>query len=181
MSQVERLKLAGYPDTEVLRGCPKLIKWVKGIPQLRDILEVDGYLTEIASDGNSMTQAGVVNSPNYFIDFYLENRSIEQSYSQLPKFMCYTLSWRKHKGMEYVHQNPLYFAGARALGFTPNGTIFFTLALCLLLERLKSRLEFLQVPPQLLILGLESLHTCTRSDLSLTGDWPLRLGDPGFG
>ncbi|XP_075747025.1 uncharacterized protein LOC119159444 isoform X3 [Rhipicephalus microplus] len=56
-----------------------------------------------------MTQAGVVNSPNYFIDFYLENRSIEQSYSQLPKFMCYTLSWRKHKGMEYVHQNPLYF------------------------------------------------------------------------
>ncbi|EEC17722.1 hypothetical protein IscW_ISCW012008 [Ixodes scapularis] len=79
------------------------------LPTLRKILEEDGYLTEIATDGNSMTQAGIVNSPNYFIDFYLENRSIEQSFSRLPKFMCYTLSWRKYKSMEYVHQNPLYF------------------------------------------------------------------------
>ncbi|CAN7985748.1 unnamed protein product [Ixodes hexagonus] len=77
------------------------------LPELRKILEEDGYLTEIATDGNSMTQAGIVNSPNYFIDFYLENR--RQSFSRLPKFMCYTLSWRKYKSMEYVHQNPLYF------------------------------------------------------------------------
>ena len=31
LSQVERLKLAGYPDTEILRSCQKLIKWVKGV------------------------------------------------------------------------------------------------------------------------------------------------------
>ncbi|XP_064459337.1 uncharacterized protein LOC135369750 [Ornithodoros turicata] len=79
------------------------------IPELRALLEVDGYLTEIATDGNMMTQAGFVNPPNYFIDFYLENGSIEQSYSMLPKYMCYTLNWRKYRSMEYVHQNPLYF------------------------------------------------------------------------
>ncbi|KAH6934360.1 hypothetical protein HPB50_023379 [Hyalomma asiaticum] len=79
------------------------------IPELRRILDQDGNLGEIALDATDVIQTTIEDPTLYYYKFILEDKQIVQSFSRLPKYMCYTLNWKGNQEMSAYHEYPPLF------------------------------------------------------------------------
>lgn len=86
---------------------------LEGAEWRQDVVETlrkEGNLAEVAISPETHFQFGVSNPTFYFVEFYLKKTSISISYSNLPKYMCFSLNWTNEASMQVVHQNPLIFS-----------------------------------------------------------------------
>ncbi|KAH8041942.1 hypothetical protein HPB51_019683 [Rhipicephalus microplus] len=79
------------------------------IPELRSVLDQDGNLGEIALDATDVIQTTIEDPTLYYYKFILEDKQIVQSFSRLPKYMCYTLNWKGNQEMSAYHEYPPLF------------------------------------------------------------------------
>ncbi|KAM7301325.1 uncharacterized protein ISCGN_016844 [Ixodes scapularis] len=78
-------------------------------PDLRRVLDEDGNLGEIALRPAEILQTTIEDPSLYYYKFILEDTQIKQTYSRLPKYMCYTLNWRGNADMVSFHEFPPLF------------------------------------------------------------------------
>ncbi|KAG0445507.1 hypothetical protein HPB47_014401 [Ixodes persulcatus] len=78
-------------------------------PDLRRVLDEDGSLGEIALRPAEILQTTIEDPSLYYYKFILEDTQIMQTYSRLPKYMCYTLNWRGNADMVSFHEFPPLF------------------------------------------------------------------------
>ncbi|XP_070382530.1 uncharacterized protein [Dermacentor albipictus] len=87
-------------------------------PNWRDhilnILLTEPHLSSVAIEPDDFIQFGFLNPTFYFVETYFRKEAVQQSFSKLPKHMCFTIDWRKEQFMKFVHQNPLIFLAGRA-------------------------------------------------------------------
>ncbi|KAH9367683.1 hypothetical protein HPB48_012799 [Haemaphysalis longicornis] len=79
------------------------------IPELRRVLDQDGNLADIALDATDVIQTTIEDPTLYYYKFILEDKQIAQTFSRLPKYMCYTLNWKGNQEMAAYHEYPPLF------------------------------------------------------------------------
>ncbi|CAN7987052.1 unnamed protein product, partial [Ixodes hexagonus] len=78
-------------------------------PDLRRVLDEDGNLGEIALGPAEVIQTTIEDPSLYYYKFILEDTQIMQTFSRLPKYMCYTLNWKGNADMVAFHEFPPLF------------------------------------------------------------------------
>ncbi|XP_075752382.1 uncharacterized protein LOC119173303 isoform X3 [Rhipicephalus microplus] len=96
-------------------------------PNWRDkvlqILLTEPHLSSVAIDPEDFIQFGFLNPTFYFVETYFRKEAVQQSFSKLPKHMCFTIDWRKEQFMKFVHQNPLIFQAKLLFFWVPEDII----------------------------------------------------------
>ncbi|OQR71593.1 hypothetical protein BIW11_03939 [Tropilaelaps mercedesae] len=85
------------------------VKKSGAIPALRRLLDTEGKLADIAANSTHIMQTTFEDPSLYYYRFVYEDRQISQTYSRLPKYMCYTLNWKGNPEMNSYHEYPPLF------------------------------------------------------------------------
>ncbi|XP_077551301.1 uncharacterized protein LOC144164992 [Haemaphysalis longicornis] len=88
-----------------------------------EILLTEPQLSSVAIEPEDFIQFGFLNPTFYFVETYFRKEAVKQSFSKLPKHMCFTMDWRNEQFMMFVHQNPLIFQAKLLFFWVPEDVI----------------------------------------------------------